>query len=290
MIAKHMQNVLGQLNDIEKFSFVDGPGNRFVIFLQGCNFNCKVCHNPYTINDCIDCAICVEPCPENALFVTANLNIELKQELCTNCDICIQVCPYDSTPLSRTVTVEEMIAQIIPVAPFISGVTVSGGEATLQADFLIALFSAIKAEPKLAHLTTFIDSNGSASLKVWERLLEFTDGTMIDLKAFDAGLHRELTEFDNELVLNSIRYLWERERLYELRLLIIPTQNDKQADLIRTARWIAKLDRDIRIKLIAYRQNGVRAEFLFDEADKAKMDWIAEIFRNEGLSRIELVY
>ena len=290
VLGENINNVLGQLNDIEKFSFVDGPGNRFVIFLQGCNFNCQVCHNPYTINDCNDCGICVEPCPEDALFISKNARVELEQSLCSDCEICIQVCPYDSTPLSRTVTVEEMITRIIPVAPFISGVTVSGGEATMQAEFLYALFKAIKSEPKLAHLTTFIDSNGSASLETWQKLLEVTDSTMIDLKAINSELHFELTQADNTQVLKSIRYLWEQDKLYEIRLLIIPDKNDDVRDLQVTAKWIKSLDSNIRIKIIAYRQNGVREEFLFAEPDKAKMDWVADIFRTEGLARLELIY
>jgi len=290
MLAPEIRQARAQINDIERFSFVDGPGNRLVIFLQACNFNCQVCHNPYTINDCNDCGLCVEPCPEDALFIAENLQVQLKADKCTECDICIQICPYDSTPLSRTVSVEDMIEEILPVAPFISGVTVSGGEASLQAEFLYALFLAIKSNPKISHLTTFIDSNGSASLETWAKLLEVTDGTMIDLKAFNNELHLELTEASNEQVLESIRYLWQHNKLYEIRLLIIPGKNDNYDDLLATAKWIRELDKNIRIKIIAYRQNGVRDQYLFAEPDKAKIDSIADIFRNEGLDRLELVY
>ena len=88
--------------DVIQFSWVDGPGNRFALFLQGCNFDCKGCHNPQTI-------------------------------------------PLESIH-ARTVTPESMLDEIKRAVPHISGVTVSGGEATLQPRFVYELFAAIKAD------------------------------------------------------------------------------------------------------------------------------------------------
>ena len=279
----------GQLNDIERFSFVDGPGNRFVIFLQGCNFNCKACHNPYTINDCDHCGICVSPCPENALFVLDG-KVVLTPEICTECDECIKICPIDSTPLSRTVTVAQLLDEIRAVADFISGITVSGGEATLQADFVFDLFAAIKADSKLSTLSCFIDSNGSAEIKTWDKLLKVCDGTMIDLKVLDREQHISLTDVDNDAVLSSIKYLAKRKRLYEVRLLIVAGQNDTADEILQTAKWLHDVDENIRVKIIAFRQHGVREEYQFNEPDKANIDNIADIFRNVGLDNLELVY
>ena len=62
-----MSSLRGLVADTLEFSAVDGPGNRFVVFLQGCTFDCLACHNPYTINPCVDCGECVDQCPSGAL-------------------------------------------------------------------------------------------------------------------------------------------------------------------------------------------------------------------------------
>ena len=62
-----MNATLGLITDTIAFSNVDGPGNRFVVFLQGCNFDCIACHNPYSINLCNHCGDCVAACPSGEI-------------------------------------------------------------------------------------------------------------------------------------------------------------------------------------------------------------------------------
>ncbi len=250
------------LNDTIRFSSVDGPGNRFVAFLQGCNFNCNFCHNPYTINTCVDCGICIEPCPEDALFWAPNGGgVTVNWDRCTRCDICVEVCPYDSTPLVRRVTVEDLLSDIRETAPFLSGVTISGGEATQQPEFVAALFAALKADPATAHLTTFVDSNGSCPASTWDLLLPVLDGAMIDLKALDDEIHISLTGASNNRVLESIEYLATKGRLYEVRLPLIPGVNDGDDLLARTGRWLHDVDPAMRVKVIGFRRHGVRPQY-----------------------------
>ncbi len=280
-----MRAAQGHLNDIVRFSAVDGPGNRLVVFLQGCNFNCIACHNPYTINECDSCGQCVEPCPEMALWFDGRHQVVVDDELCTKCDICIEVCPIDSTPLSRMIQLDGLLKKIEEVVPFISGITVSGGEPTLQADFVASLFGSLKCSEKLGHLTTFVDSNGSATRGVWDRLLPVMDGAMIDLKALDATTHLEMTGVDNVAVLDSIRYLAEWQRLYEVRLLMVPGRNDSTEAVARTAEWLYNVDPGMRVKLIGFRQNGVRPQFAdIPEADPARMRLLADVVRSAGIT------
>ena len=143
-----MSPPLGLLADVVPFSWVDGPGNRFVAFFQGCSFDCLACHNPHTI-------------------------------------------PLASVH-ARQVTVEALVGEVRPQAPFLSGVTVSGGEATLQADFVRAFFAALKGDPDLGRLTTFVDTNGGCAPEVWDALLPVMDGAMVDLKALDPDLHQRV--------------------------------------------------------------------------------------------------
>jgi pyruvate formate lyase activating enzyme len=193
---------------------VDGPGNRFVVFLQGCNFDCLACHNPHTI-------------PRR-------------------------------TSDTRTVTVGRLLDEIREHAPFLSGVTVSGGEPTLQAGFVADLFSAVGADADLPGLTRFLDTNGAAPPEVWTALLPHVDGVMVDLKALDPEVHRRLTGRSNDRVLSSIRRLAGAGRLYEVRLLLVAGQNDDPDMLARTGAWLGEIDPDLRVIVIGYRPHGVR--------------------------------
>lgn len=211
-----MSATQGLVAETVPFSCVDGPGNRFVVFLQGCNFDCIACHNPQTI--------------------------------------------ARRSPGCSSVDVDELLEEIRRVAPFLSGVTVSGGEATIQPRFVRALFAAIKGDPQLCRLTCFIDSNGSAGTQVWDELAPVTDGVMVDLKCLDPAVHLALTTRRNDRVLDSIRYLAAIGLLAEVRLLLIDGVNDDPALLLATAKWLADIDPRMRIKLIAFRPHGVRAE------------------------------
>jgi pyruvate formate lyase activating enzyme len=280
----------GHLNEVIRFSAVDGPGNRFVVFLQGCNFNCIACHNPYTITECDSCGICVEPCPEMALFFDGRQQVVVDEDVCTNCDICIDVCPSDSTPLSKMVRLDSLTKQIEEVAPFLSGITVSGGEPTLQVDYVASLFCAIKCSDNLSRLTTFVDSNGHATRDVWDRLLPVMDGAMIDLKALDPDVHRMMTGQSNEYVLDTIRYLAGWQRLYEVRLLMVPGKNDSPEMVEKAARWLHDVDPSIRVKLIGFRQHGVRPQFAdIPEADPDHIASLAEIIRGVGIEELLVV-
>lgn len=203
---------VGRLAGTIEFSAVDGPGNRFVVFTQGCNLNCLACHNPQTI------------------------------------------------PLrggTRT-TVADLVARIRQAAPFLSGVTVSGGEATLQARFLHDLFAELAADSATARLTRFVDTNGHTDTATWDLLDPVMDAAMVDLKALDPALHHELTRQGNAAILDSIRLLQARGKLYEVRLMLAAGTNDSDAELTAIGEWLAALDPTMRVKVQGYRAHGVR--------------------------------
>ncbi len=246
----------GLINDTIAFSAVDGPGNRFVVFTQGCNLDCLACHNPYTINPCIDCGDCVTTCPSGALSLDAAGKVAWDPATCTGGDTCLDVCEYDSTPKARTLAVADLVEQIRPAAPFLSGITVSGGEATQQPAFVRALFAAVKAE--FGRLTCFVDTNGDAGTATWDLLDPVMDAAMVDLKCLDDDLHQRITGASNARVLESIRLLSARAKLYEVRLLLLAGVNDGDDLLAETGRWLAGVDPRLRVKVIGLRQHGVR--------------------------------
>ena len=155
--------------------------------------------------------------------------------------------------------VPEVLDDIRAVMPYISGITVSGGEATLQHEFVLELFTEIKSSPEFAHLTTFIDSNGNTSQVIWESLAPFTDGVMLDLKALDDATHIALTGSSNEVVLDSIKFLDSINKLFEVRLLLIPGHNDSDVELIKTAVCLKGINPDMKITINAFKNHGVRA-------------------------------
>ncbi len=265
----------GLVSKILTFSCVDGPGNRLVIFLQGCNYDCITCHNPHTINHCDHCGDCVEPCPTGALTFndSPNRKVIWNEALCTQCDKCIDVCPSKSNPKITTYSVEKLLEFTKKHAPFLSGVTISGGEATLQLPFIIEYFKAIKSEESLGHLTCFIDSNGSLSEQGWNKVLPYLDGTMIDLKAWQNDTHLWLVGRENHRVLHSINLLAQYGKLHEVRLLYIPNKTDLLSEIDAVSEYLKTLPEHVTIRLNAFQHHGVIGEALaWDKCNKVQME------------------
>jgi len=246
-----------QISKILTWSCVDGPGNRLVLFLQGCNFTCPGCHNPHTIGICDACGDCIPACPQQALSLTGG-GIVFDPTACNQCDLCLLACPINANPMVQHLDVADVLTVIRCNLDFLTGITVSGGEATLHLKFVIALFSAIKSDPALARLTCFVDTNGHLGTGSWARLLPVTDGVMLDIKAFSRARHLALTGRGNDKVLASARIVQAAGKLYELRYLMVPGMNDQEEEIAALIGLAHELGDGLRIKLNAYQHHGVR--------------------------------
>ncbi|MGR3660990.1 MAG: YjjW family glycine radical enzyme activase [Paracoccaceae bacterium] len=281
-----MNSLLATVNNILTYSCVDGPGNRLVIFLQGCNFNCPTCHNPYTIGLCNHCGDCVPACHVNALEMVDG-RVVFDPTTCDQCDACLDICPISASPMVQRVSVADILEIARKNKPFLSGVTVSGGEATLQLKFVIALFKAIKADPALKGLTCFVDTNGHLGTQSWERLLPVTDGIMLDIKAFDPALHHVLTGQGNAKTLKAAKTVHDAGKLYELRFLVIPGKTDTNIEINHLTNFTLSLGFDIRVRLNAFQRHGVRAEAREQGGiTEASMNRIAEHLRKAGITEV----
>lgn len=246
------------VNKIIDSSVVDGPGNRTVIFFQSCNFNCRYCHNPETIHMCQNCYKCVEGCPKGALTIEDG-KVCYDYRKCCNCDNCIKVCPNNASPKIRYLSVDEVVEAIEDNMPFIRGVTVSGGECSLQMPFVLELFKRVKE----LGLTALLDSNGSYDFEKNPEILKYADGVMLDIKATNPTKHLWVTGRDNEFVLKNAKYLASVNKLTEIRTVCIMESLDSVETIKDTAAllkdYIGK--GDINYKLIKYRPFGVREQY-----------------------------
>lgn len=275
----------GLVSKIIPFSAVDGPGNRMAIFLQGCNFNCLYCHNPETINACKNCGLCVSECPHGALSFE-NGEVVWNKDICEGCDLCLKTCRRNSKPKAVRMTIDEVLNEIKKVRSFITGITVSGGECTLQAEFLTELFKEVK---KLG-LTTFADTNGSTPFWQEKELTEAMDKAMLDIKSFDPDEHKMLTGQDNSVVIENAKYLAGLDKLFEIRTVIVPEVLDNYYNVDQISKLIASLNPDIRYKLIKYRPLGVRTDMINSHVPSDEMmQELKDIVEKNGCKNIVIL-
>jgi len=281
-----MSSAQATVSKILTYSCVDGPGNRLVIFLQGCNFNCSACHNPHTIGVCNHCGECVPACHVDALSLVDG-KISFDPIACDSCDACIDVCPISANPMVRQYSIANILELIRKHRPFLSGITVSGGEPTQQLKFISELFQAVKSDEEIAGLSCFVDSNGHLGAENWTKLMRVTDGVMLDIKAFDDSLHEELTGKSNERSLRAARILYAAGKLYELRFLLIPGKTDNDAELNQLIEFVESLGKDVRIKLNAFQHHGVKGNALeWEKMPQAGVEMAAERLRAAGIQNV----
>ena len=274
------------VNRIIPFSNVDGPGNRTSVFFQGCPFNCLFCHNPETIHLCRACGACVEKCPAGALTLEDG-QVRWDSGKCVQCDTCIKLCPFDSSPKIRWMTVEDVMHEIRRAAPYIEGITTSGGECTQHNEFLIELFG----EARKLGKTCLIDSNGSFDFEADPRVLELSEGVMLDVKAVEPTWSDKLISYPRERVLKNLDWLLSEGKLYEVRTLIFP---DRDRENEETVRYVAEHIGDgCFYKIIRYRPYGVREKYqkLLGEfeTDAEYAERFAQLARDLGAAKAYVV-
>ncbi|MBZ4662936.1 MAG: yjjW [Caloramator sp.] len=247
----------GFVNRIIENSFIDGPGNRMAIFMQGCNMACLYCHNPETQRMCTLCQKCLKVCSTGALSIEEG-RIKYDTKRCIGCDKCLEVCLNFSSPKYFEIESDELVKLILKNEIFLDGITFSGGECTLQTDFIVDVVKRVK---KNSNLTAFIDTNGLISEENLYKLISCVDGFMLDVKAVDNDIHRTLTAVSNESVLKNLNILAKTELLYEVRYVLVEGYNDSIEQIKKLAELLKELNDYTRLVLIPFRPLGVKTHF-----------------------------
>lgn len=267
-------------------SLVDGPGSRISVFFQGCNMNCIYCHNPETINVCNNCGICVDGCPVKALTFIDD-EVKYDEKLCINCNSCINICPNQASPKVKWLSVDELLKIIDANKDFVDGITLSGGECTLQSDFIIELAQKLHSKYKLDLL---LDTNGLIETALMNELAINVDGFMIDLKAYSDSKNIKITTKSNLQVLQCIKTASESGKLLELRLVLLDGINDDDVELESYFNYVKNLNDYTTLKLIPFRSNGVKGQYSKEkDYNPTKYDKILANGRNVLGNRITSV-
>lgn len=185
-------------------------------------------------------------------------------------------------------SIEDIIQEIKKSKPFIRGITVSGGECTLNADFVKELFK----EVKKLNLSTMIDSNGSYDFHKDHELMKYTDGVMLDIKVFDREEHKKLTGKYNDMVLKNAVYLAKIGKLYEIRTVVVPDLLSNKETIEKTANLLKQYikENNIKYKIIKYRPLGVREEYRkFKVPSDEQMEELKNIALNSGFEEVIVI-
>ena len=196
----------GIVLNIQHFCTHDGPGMRTTVFLKGCTFRCKWCSNPESIHPkpelaynpsrCIgkdQCGYCLKECRESAIFtVDSDVKVRINWDLCTNCGKCVPVCPPNALYLfGQEMSVDEVLDEVEQDSGFYresgGGITLSGGECLMQADFAAALLSG--AHQRGIHPA--IETAGNVTWLSMEKVLQHVDLMLHDHKLTDAERHKK---------------------------------------------------------------------------------------------------
>ncbi|MBP3749233.1 MAG: pyruvate formate lyase-activating protein [Ruminobacter sp.] len=214
-----------RIHSIETGGAVDGPGIRYIVFFQGCQFKCIYCHNRDT---------------------------------------------WDFKG-GEEVTVKKLMDEIVTYAPFFrasgGGVTASGGEASMQAKFVAELFRQVHA----AGFNTCLDTNGGIRNYNDDvrSLIEETDTFLLDLKAMNDDVHKELTGRSNKDTLAFARYLADNHKKMWIRLVVVPTYTDTEDNARKMGEFIKELgDAVERVELLPYHEMGKHKWAFFNDPYK----------------------
>lgn len=216
----------GIVFDVKEFAVHDGSGIRTTVFLKGCPLRCVWCHNPEGLsakkelyisqNNCTGCGLCKRGC---------------SHEDCKPYGRCLHICPLDLVRVSGEEWEAEALAKkLLRHKDFFKsmggGITLSGGEPLMQAEFCRELLKNLRGK-----IHTAIETSGYASAENFRSVVELCDFVFMDIKIADQQDHKTYTGVDNKLILENAAYLKSSGKAHTFRTPLIPNITDTQKNL-----------------------------------------------------------
>jgi pyruvate formate lyase activating enzyme len=202
--------ITGRIHSLESFGTVDGPGIRFVVFMQGCPLRCQFCHNPDTWE------------------------------------------VHKGTEYSPEQLTEEILKYKSYMDFSGGGVTFTGGEPLLQAQFLAEVSKLLK----LNGITIAVDTSGFIWNEYVKELLEYTDIVLLDIKNYDPVVYKTVTGVSLSPTLKLLDYLKEKNITTWIRYVLVPQLTDNLDSVERLSAHLDQYPNVARIELLGFHKMG----------------------------------
>jgi len=255
----------GTVFNVQKLSIHDGPGIRTTVFFKGCPLSCIWCSNPESqksgaeiaclVSRCIKCGCCTKACPEEIIENSFPFAI-INRQSCTLCMACVdECCTGAKKVVGKSYTAKELYEEILQDRQFYSssggGVTFSGGEPFIQADFLIRMLKACNK----GGIHTAVETTGMVSLSTFLEAAEYIDLIFFDLKHMDDEKHMALTGVSNRQILKNLDAVSRVHGNITVRMPVIPGLNDDLENVRKIGDYAAGLSVP-HLELLPYHNFG----------------------------------
>ena len=223
--------------EIKRFAVHDGDGIRTTVFFKGCPLKCVWCHNPEGLSKELQTAHYAHKCIG-----------------CGNCKkdgFLAEDCIGEAyVRYGKEVTADELMPVLLEDKDFYEtsggGVTLSGGECLMQADFCAELLKRLKEKG----IHTAVDTSGFVPRSALDKVIPYTDIFLYDIKAIDEDAHIRCTGQSNKIILENLLYLDECGKSVEIRVPYVPDHNDDQTEKI--AAFLSPLRNVSRVRVLPY--------------------------------------
>jgi pyruvate formate lyase activating enzyme len=243
--------VTGYVLRIDRGSAHDGPGLRTTVVLKGCPLRCAWCDTPeshriepelaFREERCVRCFECFDDCKLEAISETDGWPV-VDQGVCRWCGDCADGCSTDARlQVGSVMTESRVLAEIARDQSLLAesggGVTFSGGEPLLQAEFVQRLLEGCRA----LGIHTAVDTCGAVSADAIARTAGLADLILYEVKHLDEEAHRRLTGSSNREILDNLRLLARRGAIVRVRFPLLPGINDDEGHVRRFGSFLSSL-------------------------------------------------